>query len=156
MVAWLSAVGVDFLFNAGLFSGLFDQSREPSLLPDVVLFRRIPVAYAGMAVAVTALAWLVDRTDRRGAGTGAMVGAFTGVVVTSMGIVALWTAVDITGLWVAAGAAVQVAEMAAAGATLGAYRAGADRRLVTRVTLALVLAAGVVGVLAQNLVRGGA
>lgn len=44
VVPWLLTMGVDFFFNAGLFFGLFDQGREPCLLADQVLVRRIPVA----------------------------------------------------------------------------------------------------------------
>jgi len=153
-VAWLLAVGVDLLFNAGLFSGLFDQSREPSLLADAVLFRRIPVAYLALAIAVGGLAWLLDRTDQRGALAGATLGALAGLVVASMGIVTLWTAINITGLFVAAGASVQVAEMAASGAVLGAFRSGGDRRRLTRRALIYALLAAVIGFVTQNLLTG--
>ena len=156
VVAWLLAVGVDLLFNAGLFSGLFDQTREPSLLPDAVLFRRIPVAYLALAMAVGGLAWLFDRIDRRGAWAGATLGALAGLVVVSMGIVALWTAVNITGMFVAAEALVQVGEMAASGAVLAAFRAGSDRHRLTRRALILALLAAVAGVVAQNLMGGNA
>lgn len=151
-VAWLLAVGIDLLFNAGLFSGLFDQTREPSLLPDAILFRRIPVAYLALATGVVGLAWLLDGTDRRGAWAGATLGALAGVVVASMGIVALWTAVNMTGLFVAVGALVQVGEMAASGAVLGALRAGGDRRRLTRWALIFALLAAVAGIVAQNVI----
>jgi hypothetical protein len=86
LLAWLMAIGVDLLFNAGLFSGLFDQASEPSLLPDTVLFRRIPVAYLALAVASAALAWLLDRIDRRGARAGATAGVGAGLVVAATGL----------------------------------------------------------------------
>lgn len=152
VVAWLLAIGVDLLFNAGLFAGLFDQTREPSLLPDASLFRRIPVAYLALVTGVGGLAWLLDRTDRRGAWAGATLGALSGLVVASMGIVALWTAVNMTGLFVAVGALVQVGEMAASGAVLGAFRAGGDRRRLTRWALIIALLAAVAGIVAQNLI----
>jgi hypothetical protein len=150
------AVGVDVLFNAGLFSPLFDQNREPGLLPDAVLFRRIPVAYVALAIAVSGLAWLLDRTDRRGAWAGATAGAWAGLVVAGMGIVTLWTAIDLTGLFVAAGAVVQVGALAASGAVLGAFRAAVvDQRRLTRRTLILALLAAAAGILAQNLMSPG-
>lgn len=65
-LAWLIAVGVDLFFNAGLFTTLFDQSREPALLSDSALARRIPVAFLLLAMAVTALAWLLARTEAEG------------------------------------------------------------------------------------------
>jgi hypothetical protein len=150
VVAWLLAVGVDLLFNAGLFAGLFDPTREPSLLPDAILFRRIPIAYLALAMAVVGLAWLLDRTDQRGALAGATMGALAGLVVVSMGLVSLWTAVNVTGLFVAVGAVVQVGELSAAGSVLGAFRAGPDRRRLTRRVLLLALLAGVAGIVAQN------
>ena len=153
VVAWLMAIGVDLLFNAGLFSRLFDQVREPNLLPDAVLFRRIPVAYVGLAIAVSALAWLLDQTEWRGALSGCILGCLAGLVIVSMGIVALWTAIDMTGLFVAGGALVQVGEMAASGVVLGAFRAGGDRRLLTRRVLLFALLAAVAGIVAENLLE---
>jgi hypothetical protein len=151
VVGWFLAVGIDLFFNAGLFSGLFDQTREPSLLPDAVLARRVAVAYAALAIAVAALAWLLDRTDRRGALAGAVLGALAGLVFAAMGIVMLWTAIDMTGTFVAAGALVQVAEMAGAGAVLGAFRTGADRRRLTRRALVFALLAAAGGIVLQNI-----
>jgi hypothetical protein len=151
VVAWLLAIGIDLFFNAGLFSGLFDQEREPVLLPDTVLARRIWVAYAALVIAVGALAWLLDRTDRRGALAGAALGALAGLVFAAMGIVMLWTAIDMTGTFVAAGALVQVAEMAGAGAVLGAFRTGTDRRRLTRRVLIFAVLAAAGGIVLQNL-----
>jgi hypothetical protein len=61
LLGWLAAIAVDLFFSAGVFSPLFDQGREPGLLPDDVLFRRIPVAYLVVGFAVVAMAWVVDR-----------------------------------------------------------------------------------------------
>lgn len=151
VVAWFLAVGIDLFFNAGLFSGLFDQTREPGLLPDAVLARRVGVAYAALAIGVGALAWLLDRTDRRGALAGAVLGARAGLVFATMGIVMLWTAIDMTGTFVAAGALVQVGEMAGAGAVLGAFRTGADRRRLTRRVLVFAVLAAAGGIVLQNI-----
>ena len=127
-LAWLVAVGVDLFFNAGLFSGLFDQGREPGLLGDDSLFRRIPVAYLGLLV---------------------------GVIAALLGIVYLWTAIEMTGAFVVAGAFVQVVEFAAAGAVLGAWRGDAGRRRVTRTAIVAALLAAVAGIVIQNLLGGG-
>ena len=150
LVAWTALIGVDLFFNAGLFTNLWDQAREPSLLPDAVLATRIPVAYLTFLVAVVALAWLVDREDRQGAAAGAKFGVVAGAVFASMGIIGLWTAIDMTGLFVAAGAVVLVVEMGAAGAVLGAYRAGRERVGVWSIGAAVALA--VSGLVIQNLV----
>jgi len=150
-VAWLLTVGVDVFFNAGLFSGLFEQSREPGLLPDNVLFRRIPVAYLALAVAVIALAWLLDRWDITGVSQGLALGAIAGLVTALLGVVSLWTAIDMTGAFVVTGAMVQVIELAAAGAFLGGYRSTVEPRKLVRRGLVLALALAILGVVLQNL-----
>lgn len=148
-LAWAATVGIDLFFHAGVFAPVFDQSREPALLPDAALFRRIPVAYATLAVAVTALAWVLDRTGQRDrAAIG--VGALGGLVVAVAGLVALWTAIDVTGLFVAAGTTVLVIQGAAASAVLVSRTSG--RALTARV-LALVLVLFVLGQVAANLTR---
>ena len=150
-VAWLLTVGVDVFFNAGLFSGVFEQAREPGLLPDHVLFRRIPVAYLALVVAVIAVAWLLDRMDVTGMSQGFAVGALAGVVTAFLGIVSLWTAIEMTGAFVVTGVFVQVIELGAAGAFLGAYRATVDPRRLVRRGLVLALVLAVLGVAFQNL-----
>ncbi len=65
-LAWLSMIGVDLFFHAGVFSAVFDQSREPALLADEVLFKRIPSTYAALLVGTMSLAWIIDRTGSSG------------------------------------------------------------------------------------------
>jgi hypothetical protein len=79
--AWLVAVGVDLLYNAGVFSPLFDQDREPGLLTDPDLFARIPVAYVVVALEVTGVAWAMDRSQVAGAMPGAALGAGVGLLL---------------------------------------------------------------------------
>lgn len=153
VVAWLLTVGVDLLFNAGLFSGLFDQDREPSLLPDEALFRRIPVAYLGLAIGVTALGWLFDRIDLRGIWRGALMGALAGLTVACLGIVTLWTAVEMTLPFVVGGLVVQVAEFGVAGAFLGAYRSDPRPNHLTRIALSGAFLAALAGIVVQNLLK---
>jgi hypothetical protein len=150
LVGWLLTVGVDLFFNAGLFANLFDQDREPGLLSDPVLFRRIPVAYLGLAVGVAALAWLLDKADLRGVQVGARVGGLAGAVFALVGVVGLWTALEMTGLFVAAAVLVQIIEFAAAGAFLGAYRQGPGNRSV-RVALIVAFGLALAGIIIQNL-----
>ena len=145
-LAWLAMMGVDLLFHAGLFAGVFDQSREPSLLPDEVLFRRIPVAYATLLVAAVALAWVLDRADQTGRAA-QRVGATAGLAVGVMGLGALWTAVDITGLLVAAGTVVLIAQGWAAAIVL---TWPGENRALTRRVVGLVIAAIVAGQVTAN------
>ncbi len=150
IVAWLLTVGVDFFFNAGLFGGLFNQSREPGLLSDSDLFQRIPVAYVALAVGVSALGWLFDAIDVRGAWRGARLGALAGLVVACLGIVSLWTALEMTGSFLVAGALVQVVEFGVAGAFLGAYRDSPERKRLSRFSLGAAFLAAIAGVVLQN------
>lgn len=153
VVAWVLTVGVDLFFNAGLFSNLFDQDREPGLLPDPVLFRRIPVAYLALAGGVAALGWFFDRIDLRGGRPGTGVGGLFGVVVALLGVVNLWTALEITGLFVAAAVLVQIFEFGAAGAFLGAYRDDPEPKRLLRAVLTAGCLLALVGIIIQNLLN---
>ena len=146
-LAWVAMIGVDLLFHAGLFAGVFDQAREPNLLSDAVLFRRIPAAYATLLVAAAALAWLLDRTatTRR---SPRLTGAVAGAVIGVLGLGAVWTAVDITGLLVGAGFVVLIAQGAVA-ATVLTWQ-GQNRPLAYRV-IGFTIAAFIVGQVAANL-----
>ena len=148
--AWALTIGLDLFFNAGVFMPLFDQQREPSLLPDEVLFRRIPVAYAALLIGVAFLACTLDRVEPRSIPIAAAQGALVGGVLASMGIVSLWTAIDMTGTFVAAASLVLVLQFAAAAAVLTAFRLSRWRHLTRRVLL-LALLAAVGGIVIQNL-----
>lgn len=148
-LAWLTAVGVDLFFNAGVFAPLFDQSREPALLPDDALARRIPVAFALLAVAVTALTWLLEAVGARGI-KAVRIGATAGLITGLFGLGATWTALDVTGLFVMAGVVVATAEGAASAAVLTSRRSGTSLRI--RVAVAFVLLAGV-GQIVANLLQ---
>lgn len=151
LTAWVLTVGVDLFFNAGVFGPLFDREREPSLLSDEQLFRRIPMAYLVLLAGVTALAWIIDSTDvvdvRRGIG----VGVLTGVTFSLMGLVFLWTAVEMTGVFVAAGSLVVIVEFASAGWVLSAFRTGLDAARLTRRVLLIALLSAIAGIVIQNL-----
>lgn len=148
-VAWALAVAVDLFFNAGLFANLFNQDREPGLLPDEVLFRRIPVAYLVLAVGIVALAWIFDRADVGGGVHGAQVGGLAGLVFGLLGVVYLWTALDITAPFVGAAVLVQMVEFGAAGAFMGRYREGRPGRLY-RSALVVAFLLALAGIVLQN------
>lgn len=155
LLAWLMAVGVDLFFNAGILSGLFEQDREPGLLTDEILFRRVPIAYLVLLVGVIALAWAMDVSSRFGVAAGAGLGLGFGMAVGLLGIVYLWTAIEMTGLFVAAGVLVQVVEFGCAGAVIGGCKGYGDQRRVTRVTLVAAVLAAVAGLAAQNVIGAG-
>jgi hypothetical protein len=149
--AWVLTVGVDLFFNAGVFMPLFDQEREPSLLPDEQLFRRIPVAYLTLLGGVAALGWLIDKIDPSEVRQGFIAGGLSGVVLSLMGVVYLWTAFEMTGVFVAAGSLVVMAEFASAGGVLAAFRLGPDPVRLSRRVLLAALLSGSAGIVIQNL-----
>lgn len=153
-VAWLVSVGVDLLFNAGVFATLFEQAREPSLLTDEELFQRIPIAYVALLAGVAALAWLLDRLTAQGMAAGMVLGAIAGALTAALGVVSLWTAVDLTVAFVLVAIGVQVSQFAAAGAVLGGYKVTQSRRRFSGFCLGAVLLMLVGAIVTQNL-RGG-
>jgi hypothetical protein len=109
------------------------------------------VAYLGLLIAVALLAWVVDATDVVHIAAGARLGAFAGMASAAIGIVSLWTAIDMTGSFVLAGAAVQVAELTAVGVVLTAFRSSPEPRRIRRLALIGALAAAASGIVIQNL-----
>lgn len=150
--AWLVAVAVDLFFNAGVFAGLFEQSREPSLLDDAVLFVRIPVGYLVVAVGVAAVAWVLDVAHITGARRGSATGAGIGLVFGLTGTVWLWTAIEMTPPFVGAALVVQTSQMAAAGAVLGAVRSGLPPRQLRWRSAGVAIGLAVVAIVTQNLI----
>ena len=147
-LAWLSMIGVDLFFHAGVFSAVFDQSREPALLADEVLFKRIPFAYAALLVGTMSLAWIIDRTGSSGS-VARRIGASSGLVVGILGYWGLWTAIDITGLLVLVAIVVLVVQGAAAATVLTSPLE--NRKLSIRVGL-IVIGLFVLGQVAANLI----
>lgn len=143
---WLLAIGIDVFFNAGLFGALFDQAREPALLPDDVLFMRIPVAYAALLLGVGTLAWLLDRIDTDDVRSALVAGIGFGGLIAVLGPVYLWTAIDMSAGFVAAAVLVLIVEFGSVGTSLQRFRSGG--RL--RTTLITAVAAAVAGIVLQN------
>ncbi|HET9204508.1 MAG TPA: hypothetical protein VFP67_15335 [Acidimicrobiia bacterium] len=151
LTTWALTIGVDLFFNAGVFMSLFDQEREPGLLSDEQLFSRIPVAYLALLAGVTALAWLLDRIGVADVRRGIGVGALTGTTFAVMGVVFLWTALEMTGVFVLAGSLVVIIEFAAAGWVLSAFRASPDAARLTRRIVLIALLCALAGMVIQNL-----
>jgi hypothetical protein len=69
-----------------------------------------------------------------------------------MGVVSLWTAIDMTREFVVAAVVVQIAEMGGAGATLAAISGSSRPRRAIASTIGLAVGAAVLGVIVQNLI----
>jgi hypothetical protein len=144
--------GVDLFLNAGVFTGLFEQSREPSLLADEVLSARIPVTYVVVAVGVATVAWVVDVAQIAGARRGLITGSAMGLLFGLTGLVWLWTAVEMTLLFVGAGLVVQTAQMAAAGIVLGVARRDLPARQLRWRSAAAALALAITAIVIENVI----
>ncbi len=148
-------LGIDLFVNAGVLARLWDQGRERALLADEALFRRIPIGYLTFAIGVVALAVVLGRTATQGIPASLGVGIGFGAVAATLGVVGLWTAIDMTGSFVAAAALTQTVEYAAAGAVLGAFSRpggrGHERRLFRR-TVVVALGLAVAGIVVQNVI----
>jgi hypothetical protein len=68
-----------------------------------------------------------------------------------MGVVFMWTAIEVTGIFVAAGSLVVIVEFASAGGVLSAFRAGSDKKRLTRRVVLIALLFAVAGIVIQNL-----
>jgi hypothetical protein len=148
-LAWLIAVGVDLLLNAGLFARILDPSREPALLTERQLALRIPFAYAALALGVACLAWILalSHTERWKA---VRFAAIVGFVVGVLGVGSLWTAIDITGAFVATGILTTGAEATASAVVLTSPRSNAS--LSWRIGAGFFILAGA-GVILSNVLR---
>jgi hypothetical protein len=80
-----------------------------------------------------------------------MVGTLAGLVFSLMGVIYLWTAIEMTAWFVAAGSLVVIVEFASAGWALSALRRGPDTAPPTRRILLIALLAAVAGIVIQNL-----
>ena len=127
LAAWLLSLGFDLFLHAGLLARLYARP-SPFLLPAEDAFRRIPLGYAAFLILTIALYWLFRRLDVRGALNGFRVGLLAGLVLWGawgLGLysVSIAEADLMVGWWVGQGA-----ELALAGAVLGAVAAGVSRR----------------------------
>jgi len=148
--AWALSLGFDLFLHAGLLARLYTQS-SPFLLPPIEAFRRIPLGYASFLIAVLGLLWLFRRLDVRGAGDGLRLGGAVGLAVWGVVALGLYSVSTgdpalLVGWWLG-----QSAELALAGAVLGAGAAGVRLRRIWLLVGLAVVAAVAVTVLLQSL-----
>ena len=136
--AWVLSLGIDLLLHAGLLAWLYARPT-PFLLAPEQAFRRIPIGYLAFLGLTVALDALSERLGVRSAKAGLRLGAASGAVAWGALALGLWSVSTISiplalGWWLG-----QTAELALAGAVLGAARGGAPRRrLWGRVVLVVV------------------
>jgi hypothetical protein len=148
-LAWLAAVGFDFLLHAGILRGMY-LSPGSFLLPPELAFRRIPLGYLALLLVSILLAWLMRLGGISGLQAGTRFGLLFGIL--SWGTWCLALASITTAPWglLIAWFVGQSLEAGLIGAVLGAaLPADSLRRLAGWVALLLVCCV-FLGVLAQN------
>lgn len=148
-LAWLAAVAVDFLLNAGVFASVF-VSESSFFLPLAQAFLRIPVGYASLLLLILVLAGLIYRGKEARAAEGMRTGFLYGGA-TSLGLVlGLWSTTTAPLSFLAVWSIDLILEMTAAGTIIATSRSQVSRRTVTLVTVG-ALASFLVGIALQNL-----
>jgi len=83
LVVWLAMVGLDFVLNAGLFAGMY-QEGGPFLLPPLEAFRRIPLGYLAFLILAAAMVELSFRLHATTIAAGLRLGATAGATPTAV------------------------------------------------------------------------
>jgi hypothetical protein len=150
LIAWLSMLGFDFIWHAGLLAGLYTQP-SPFLLPLSTAFALIPVGYLSFLLMAVLLIWLMLRLKltgwHQGALFGLQLGAFTwGAFV--LGLLSVTTASYslLIGWFVG-----QTLELGIAGAVVGGAFAGVRLRRLFGLVFVFVLLAVMATIILQSL-----
>jgi len=115
---FLSALGVDFLFNAGLLAHFYVHPGAV-LLPPQQLVRRIPFGYASILLTLGFELWLLLRIEIRGTAAGTAFGAVLGAVLGIAGGLGLFSLTPLGPGFLAGVALCQFVEYTVAGALAG-------------------------------------
>lgn len=146
LAMFLAAVGVDFLFHAGILAHFY-LHPGPAILPVRLLTRRIPLGYASILITIGFELWLLQRIEIRGARAGAKFGALVGGVIGIAGALGLFSVLPLGMDYLASMAVCQIVEYAIAG-TIGSYGVESGRVLRALTIGLVVLVAGMIAGLA--------
>jgi hypothetical protein len=108
LVVWLAMVGLDFVLNAALLAGLYEEGGA-FLLAPVEAFRRIPLGYLAflvLAAGVVELAFRLGATTlwqgiRLGVAAGAVLGAAWSLGLYSIATLSPQVALAFAAIWFA-------------------------------------------------------
>jgi hypothetical protein len=149
-MAWLAAIGFDFLLHAGILRGLY-LSPAGFLLPPELAFRRIPLGYLAFLIITVLMAWLMRLGGISGLRHGTRFGLTFGVLLWGAWCLALASITTAPWGLLIAWFVGQSLEAGLVGAVLGAaFAAGSLRRLARWVAL-LFVSCLLLGILAQNI-----
>ena len=117
-VVWVAMMGLDFVLNAALFAGMYQEGGAFMLAPAEA-FRRIPLGYLAflvLAAGVTELAWRLGVTATS---DGIRLGVLSGLVLGVAWSLGLYSVSTASPQVVLAFAAIWFALLTAAGAVAG-------------------------------------
>ncbi|MFX1272748.1 MAG: hypothetical protein ACFFAX_13760 [Promethearchaeota archaeon] len=152
LVAWMAALGIDFLWHGGFLSEIYTQPN-PALLDPMQAFLRIPFGYGALLIQVVLFYWFFSLTGvdewRKGLKIGFIFGSLAGIasILGQYSILALELGLLI--LWGVG----QLIEVTAMGAVLGAGISAASLRSLGKRVTALVLIAVLFTIIMQNAVH---
>ena len=149
-MAWLSMLGLDFLWHAGLLAELYLQP-SPFLLPPLTAFTFIPVGYLSFLLLAVLLVWLMIRLKLTGWRAGAVFGLKLGGLTWGafvLGLLSISTAsfTLLMGWFIG-----QTLELALAGAVAGSGLAGMRLRRLFGVVIVFVLLSVITTIILQSL-----
>jgi hypothetical protein len=127
--AWVLSVAIDLFLHAGLLARVYVEP-SPFLLPAEDAFRRIPLGYLTFFILTIGLFWLLRRLNVRGIRAGFRLGAVVGATVWGALVLGLYSISTASLSLLVAWWVGQTAELAFAGAVLGA---AADRVSLKRI-----------------------
>jgi hypothetical protein len=149
VLAWIGAIAIDFLLNAGVFASFF-ASGDSFLLPPSQAFLRIPAGYASLFLLTLVLAVLIYRGKEMRAIEGMRMGLLYGTATSLVLVLGLWSITTAPPAFLAIWFLDQILEMTAAGTIIASARRTLSRR-ITMLIIVGALACFFVGVTLQNL-----
>jgi hypothetical protein len=149
-MAWLAAIGFDFLLHAGILRGLY-LSPGGFLLPPELAFRRIPLGYLAFLIITVLMAWLMRLGGISGLHQGTRFGLTFGVLLWGAWCLALASITTAPWGLLIAWFVGQSLEAGLAGAVLGAAFAAGPLRRLARWVAVLFVCCLALGILAQNI-----
>lgn len=143
-VVWLAMVGLDFVLNAALFAGLY-QDGGPFMLTPLEAFRRIPLGYLAFLILAAAMVELAFRLHTTTVAAGVRLGALTGAALGTSWSLGLYSVATLAPQTAVAFAAIWLALLTVAG---GVAAAGLGGRASLRGLTLRVIGADLLGAIA--------
>lgn len=149
VLAWLAAIGIDFLAYGGVFAGLFADG-DPTVLTSSQLFQRIPAGYASFLVEIVLLVWLMQRTSTTEPTGAVRLGGLVGLGFGAALVLGVWSFSPTSVALLVSWWLVLVMQMSFAGWVIATW-SGGKRRIVRTVVALVIVGSVIAGVVIQNI-----